>query len=53
MSDDLTRLLAAIARAKQRFPALRLTQLIVNATNNNEPYNVTDAALIDALERYK
>lgn len=46
------RLMIAIARAKQRFPAMRLCQIIVNATGNNDPFYTTDEALIHALDIY-
>ena len=46
------RLLVALARAKQRFPSMRMTQIICNATNTNDPFYVTDDALTEALEHY-
>lgn len=51
MNDDI-RLLIALARAKQRYPATRLTQIICAATNKNDPFYVTDEALIKALDEY-
>lgn len=45
------RLMIALARAKQRFPAMRMTQIIINATGGG-CYYVTDDALIKALDAY-
>lgn len=46
------RLMVALARAKQRFPAMRMTQIICNATGRNDPFYVTDEDLIAALDTY-
>jgi hypothetical protein len=44
--------MVALARAKQRFPAMRMTQIICNATNKNDPFYVTDEDLIKSLDSY-
>lgn len=52
------RLMVALARAKQRFPAMRMAQIICNAVSapdthaGNDPFYVTDEALIAALDNY-
>jgi hypothetical protein len=36
----------------QKYPDLRLCQLIVNATNKNDPYYVSDPELLSKIVQY-
>lgn len=55
--NDL-RLMVALARAKDRFPAMRMTQIICNAVaapdthDGSDPFYTTDEQLIAALNDY-
>mgnify|MGYP007044034736 CR=1 FL=1 len=42
----------ALQRAKRLFPELRVGQIIVNATNKTDPYNIPDAELAKSIEDY-
>ena len=55
MRDPKTikRILKKIERAWTRYPNLRLSQLLLNATNKNDIYYVEDDDLVAAISKYE
>lgn len=51
-AERTDRTLEALLVAWRRSPELRLGQLIVNATNNSDPFCVTDEEMLKALKKW-